>query len=228
MGMPTKDSELAPYAGGFAARLAAQPVLYGQTSSVAASVDAAADAYVAAYNTLATSRANGVRSAVQTATKDATRASLLNLIRPIYHYVQASTIGDADKIALGVTPRGRYTQQSAPAFVPQLVIERVDGSVVTARVRDSREPDRRALPAGVIGISIFSYTGPVAPLDPAAYAFQMNTGKTTVSVEFPATLTPGTKVWLIALFFNQRKASSPACTPVEATINYASSLPMAA
>jgi hypothetical protein len=228
LAIPRKDSELVPYVGNFSAKLTAQPVLYGQTAIVATAVDAAADAYVAAYNALATARANGTRSAVQTATKDDTRVDLLKLIRPIYNYVQSSTINDADKIALGVSPRGQYTPQNPPAFAPQLVIAKVDGCVVTARVRDSQEPDRKGLPPGVDGVSVFSYTGPVAPLDPAAYVFQGNTGKSTITVEFPGTLTPGTKVWLIAFFFNRRKESSPACMPVDATINYPSSLPMAA
>ena len=66
------------------------------------------------------------------------------------------------------------------------------------------------------------------PENTAVYKYEGSTSKTTTDVLFNEDIAPGTKVWLTAFFFNERKQNGPACTPVPAIINYATSMPMAA
>ncbi len=72
-------------------------------------------------------------------------------------------------------------------------------------------------PAGVSGASIFSYVEATAPSDISAWKFEGNTGKTAVVV-FPNTTAAGATVWLTAFWFNPRKQSGPACTPVSTNV----------
>ena len=61
---------------------------------------------------------------------------------------------------------------------------------------------------------MFSFVGEEAPTTGAGWNFEGNTTRTMVNVAFPATITPGSKVWFTAFWFNPRALSGPAATPV--------------
>jgi hypothetical protein len=173
-------------------------------------------------------RANGTRSEQMTAMRDAMRLAMLNLVRPIYVAVQAATvISDPEKIALGVHVRdARPSRASVPDIAPLLTVTQVDGAVVTFAIRDPNNPDRKAKPDGVTGISYFSHVGETAPSAASAFKFEGNTGQTTVSIDFGSSVATGAKVWLSAFYFNNRKQSGPACSPTGATIGAGSTMPI--
>jgi hypothetical protein len=50
------------------------------------------------------------------------------------------------------------------------------------------------------------------------WQFWGNTTKTSVEVEFDASLTPGTVVWFTAFWYNPRGESGPGCAPVSGII----------
>jgi hypothetical protein len=191
-------------------------------------VVAGVDAYTGAVGALVEARANGVRSEQMTADRTTTRRAMLNLLRPIYAAVQASTsISDADKIALGVhVIAKRRTREAVPAFAPLLSVTRVNGSVVSLRVSDPREPNRKARPAHTEGISIFTFVGDQPPADRSAFVFEANTGRTSIDVAFDGSVPIGTTVWFVASFFNNRKESGPTCMPIRATLGAGAILPM--
>jgi hypothetical protein len=222
-----KDAALAAQARNFAAVLAADPGVYATTAPVAAEVTVAVNAYVDSVAALVEARANGVRSEQMTAARNANRRAMLNVMRPIYGAVQASVaISDADKLALGVHVKAtRRTREPVPSVAPLLSVTRVDGSVVSLRVRDPEQPDRKGRPPRTEGISIFTHVGAAPPDDPSAMRFEMNTGRVSVDVPFPASVPTGATVWFVASFFNSRKESGPTCTPVRATIGAGSTMP---
>ena len=227
MAFSSKDAVLAAQVQNFSTVLAADPVVYGETAGTATAVTAAVTAFVNSLNDLTEARANGVRSQQMTASKNSLRLAMLNLIRPIYASVQESTtISDAAKIALGVHVRDTHnTPQPVPDFSPLLSVVKVDGNTVTVRAANPNEPNSKARPPFVSGIALFSYVGAEAPTDPAAFKFEGNTGRIDTDVTFPASVPVGSTVWFTAFFFNNRKQSGPACTPVSARIGAGSTMP---
>jgi len=125
-------------------------------------------------------------------------------------------------------PSDHRTPQPAPSFAPGLTIVSVDGRLVTVRLYDPANPTHKRMPETTAGAVLMSYVGETAPTDPAACKYECNTSRTIAQILFPETATPGTKVYIIASFFNGRKQNGPACMPVETTINYGGSMPMAA
>ena len=230
MAIPTKDSSLVDWSTNANTRLTASPTTYGTTAAVATQYDTLHDAFILAYNDVVAARAAGTRSSSLAATKDSQKLALLNFARPLYKQIQANTaVTDAAKIELGVVvPNVEPTPQPVPGFAPGLTIVSVDGRLVKIRLSDPAHPTRRRLPAGVNGAIVMSHVGPTAAEDPAAYKLEGPTAKTTVDILFPADLVPGTKVWLTALFFNERKQMGPACAAVGTFINFGGSMPMAA
>jgi hypothetical protein len=111
----------------------------------------------------------------------------------------------------------RHTEPTpipVPGIIPAILVEKVVARQVFARIIDPANPTRRSKPPGVAGIAIFSYVGPTAPTDPAAYKFEGNTMKTKVIVQFPDSVASGAQVWLCAFFFNPRGYAGTACQPV--------------
>jgi hypothetical protein len=227
MSIPRKDAELVPYMANFSGVLAANPTTYLQTPGVATAVAAAYDAYLVAYNTMMSARANGTRSEQMTATRTDTRSAMLDVVRPIYVAVQAApAISDTEKIALGVHVRdANPSRASIPDFAPVLTVTKIDGAVVTFAIRDPNNPDRKAKPDGVTGITYFSYVGQTPPSSASAFKFEGNTGQTTVRIDFGSSVATGARVWLSASYFNNRKQSGPASSPIGAIIGAGSTMP---
>ena len=59
---------------------------------------------------------------------------------------------------------------------------------------------------------------PLNPSDPTQYEYEGSTSRTTVDILFPESVVPGTQVWLTAFWFNGRKQSGPAATPVSTNV----------
>jgi len=228
MSFAKKDALLKPQAVNFSTVLAANPAVYQQTPATATSVTAAVGAYVASFDTLTEARANGVRSEQMTATKDADREAMLDALRPIYALVQESTlVSDALKIALGVHVKSTHnTPQPVPQFAPLMGVVKVDGSIVTLRMADPEEPGSNRRPLFTAGMSVFSYVGETPPATATDFKFEGNTGKTTIDIALPPSVATGATVWFTCFYFNNRKESGPACTPISTTLGAGSTMPM--
>jgi hypothetical protein len=228
MSFSKKDAELKPQVVNFSTVLAASPAVYQQTSTTATAVTAAVNSYVDSYDALTEARANGVRSEQMTTTKDDNRATMLDVLRPIYAYIQdSSVISDTAKVAIGVHVKSTTnTPQPVPQFAPLASIVKVDGSNVTLRMADPNEPDSRARPIYTAGIAVFSHIGEEPPVLASDFKFEGNTGRTTVTVPVPPSVASGAKVWFTCFYFNNRKDSGPACSPISATIGAGATMPM--
>jgi hypothetical protein len=228
--IPTKDILLIDWSTNANTRLTASPVTYGTTAAVATAYAAVHTPFVTAYDNLIAARSAGTRSESLTSIKALAKIALLNFARPLYKQIQANTaVAPAAKIELGVVvPNPEPTPIPAPAFAPQLTIVSVNGRLVTVRLSDPANPTRKRMPAGVDGATVLSFVGAAAPADPGQYKYEGGTSRTTFDVLFPEAAEPGTKVWLTAFFFNERKQNGPACAAVGAIINYGGTMPMAA
>ena len=108
-----------------------------------------------------------------------------------------------------------------PATKPKIEVLNVDGRVITLRLSDVLKPLSKAKPAGTAGASLFSFVGEVPPADVQAWTFE---GNVTKPSEIPLTvdqsLTPDTKVWFTAFWYNPRGLSGPATNPVSTLIQF--------
>jgi len=228
MGFAKKDSVLKPQVQNFSTVLAASPSTYNQVAGTATAVTTAVDGYVDSLDALEAARANGVRSEQLTATKDQKRLEMLQLIRPLYAYIQDSlAISDTAKVAIGVLVKSLHpTPQPVPGFAPLMTVTATNGSIFTLRMADPNSPDSQKRPLYTAGISVFSFVGEEAPLSATDFKFEGNTGKTTIDVEVPATVPAGSTVWFTCFYFNNRKESGPAASPIAKTLGGGTQMPM--
>lgn len=231
MAIPTnKDVDLVNWSTNANTRLNASPTTYGTTALVAAAYTAVHDLFIAAFDNLMAARAAGNRSQSLTSIKNDTKRNLLDFARPLYKTIQANTaVTDAAKIELGVhVPDVEPSPQPIPSTAPLTRVVSVNGRVVRVALRDEADPDRARIPAGIDGAIVMTYVGETAPTDPSLFTMQGPTSRTTVDIVFPESATPGTKVWITAVWFNERKQMGPASDPISTNINYGGSMPMAA
>jgi hypothetical protein len=226
---PTKDVDLVPYSLNFGAKITANPGDYQTTAAVATEFETKRLAYANAVAAVQAAREAGIRNSQLVATKDTLKASLLQFGRALYAAIQFSpNVTNANKIAAGVHVRKTEpTPSNPPAFAPGMEVTSVNGRLVKARIFDAQDLTSKARPAGTIGAMILSHIGPTPPENVRDWTLEGATGDLTIDVLFPESTEPGTKVWLTSYWFNARKASGPACNPVDTIINYPSSMPTA-
>ena len=106
----------------------------------------------------------------------------------------------------------RVPAGSPPADEPILAIVGTINRMVKIQLRDITDRNRRGKPVGVDGATILYHVGETAPQDPSKWTWAMDTSKTATEVELPAGVPVNSIVWFTAMWFNQRKATSPPAT----------------
>jgi hypothetical protein len=227
MAIPTTDPGLAAWSTNADTRLTASPSDWNMTAPEVATYSALHDLYIAALSAVNTV---GARSKALVADKNAKKVNLLKAAREIYTTVQASTtITDENKTLLNVViKKTEPSPHPAPAFAPLVILEKVDGQLVSGRAKDSQDLNRRGRAPGTSGLMIFSHAGATPPASVDEWKYEGISGDVSFDVLFPESVLPGTTVWVTACWFNDRKATSPAGSPKSAVINYPATLPMAA
>ena len=214
--LPSSDAGLLAWSLNFKTQITATPTAFGLTAAQATAYGALHDAYATA---LAVTSDPATRTRPAIATKDSARTSLKNNARLLSKIVQATaTVTNAQKFSLGLNVRTSPSPVPAPSDAPVLEVASVVAWTASIRLHDASSATKRGRPAGVNGAAVFSYVGATAPTDLNDWHFEGNTGKTTVNISFSNALAPGAKVWLTAFWFNARKESGPACTPVGANL----------
>ena len=215
--LPDREAELVTWSTNFNTRINATPTTFGLTAPQAVAYGDLHDAFVAAYNA-ATNDGTNSRSAI--VTKNDAKALLVASARQLAGIVQRFPgTTNTMRSDLGLTVRDADpTPVPPPAFAPSIVVVSMNGNTVRIRMVDPANPTRRGRPDGVDGIAVFSFVGASAPTEEAGWKFEGNTTRTTVDVTFPAETAPGAKVWFTAFYFNARKQSGPAATPVGTNI----------
>lgn len=213
--LPAREAELVTWSTTFNGLIVATPTAYGLTAAQATAYTALHNAFVTAYNA-----ANGdsTRTPAGIITKDQAKNSLKSNARELAGIIQkCPTVTDTQRSALGLTVRSGPSPIPAPAMSPQIDVISVTGNTVRLRLHDPDNTTRRGKPAGVAGITLFSFIGDTPPTTSVGWNFEGNTTRTVVDVPFPSAA-PGTKVWFTAFYRNERDESGPACAPIGTNI----------
>jgi hypothetical protein len=215
--LPTTDAALLAWSVNFNALVVATPTAYGLTAALATAYTTLHTAYATAL----AAAAPGMRTKATVAAKNTARTNLKIDARLLDRLVQGTaSVTDAQKLSLGLNVKSNPTPIPPPSSAPGLDVVSVSAWTVKIKLHSTESGATRGKPPGVSGASVFSFVGATPPNDIASWQFEGNTGRTNVDVIFPNTVAPGAKVWLTAFWFNGRKQSGPACTPVSTNIQF--------
>jgi hypothetical protein len=195
----------------FLATITPSPGTYGLATSDVTYLSGLVTSYSDA---LAITDEPSTRTTVTIEARNMAKRSLIAGMRLLYKKVLAANL-TPDKIAALHLPQRDLepTEIGIPGKAAVAVKER-DENLVTVQITDPSDPNRRGKPPGVSGIAIFSYVGEIAPTTAEGWLFQGNTTRMKARIAFPASVAPGSKVWLTACFFNPRGMTGQAATPV--------------
>jgi hypothetical protein len=220
MAIPKSDEKLVPYGSNFTTVYSADPITYGGTAASATALTAAFTAYQTAVTAMNDARANGTRSKQQTTSRTELRTAFVELVRPIYSYVQGSgAISDTDKVALGVHVRDAHpTPVPQPSQTPAVNIVSVTGRTVEVRIYDNASTTRRAKAAGAEAAWVYTFVGANYPSDPSLWQFNGAATKDKFTIDFASTLAGGTQVWVTAAWVNAKGEAGPIAVPISTTL----------
>lgn len=220
---PSKDSDLVLWGQNFSTRITATPAPFGLTAPQCT----AFAGYLSAFSTALAACAPDVRSKSAVTAKNAARDVLKFNAKLLANIINGqATVTDAQKQQLGLNVRQQPRPIPTPDTAP--VIEVVSVSAWTVKIKLKSTGSGRGKPAGVSGANVFSYVGPTPPASPTDFKYEGMTGRTEIEVAFATDLPAGTKVWLTAFWFNGRKQSGPACSPVSSNLLGSGTISMAA
>lgn len=211
-----KDADVVAGSANFAALISASAATYGLLPAQATAFGLLNTALQSAYTAAVSPPTRGPVSiqAKNQALADM-RVSAVNLAKIVY---STSTVTDTQLVELGLLPRPARSPVPPPATAPVIDVVSTSGNTVKLRLHQAGESTRRGKPAGVDGASVFSFVGATPPDTEAEWTFEGVASRTLIDITFPAGTAPGAKVWFTAFWFNSRKQSGPAASPVGANI----------
>jgi hypothetical protein len=215
MAVPTTDTRLVPWGAQFLAGVTSAPTTFGLSAAMVTQMQGLYDTYVAANEAVTQAREQGIP---QTEARRTARDSLIAYARRLYKVVQGFPgLSPEQLTSLGVHVADvEPTPVPPPSSAPQMVVVWAVGNLVRVRLHNAELEGSRARPPGTIGATILSHVGEIAPAELKNWKLEGSTGSTTVDVVFPATLPPGTKVWISAYWFNYRKQAGPMAQAISA------------
>jgi hypothetical protein len=218
--LPTREADLQQWSETFDALITATPAAYGLTAAQAVAYAALHTGFSDAWR-IANANATRTPSAIET--KNTAKEALIRGpggIRELAGIIQEFPgTTNTERTDLGLTVRDPDPSPiPAPTMAPGLDIVSVTGRTVRIRLHDAASPSSRAKPDGVKGASVYSFVGAAAPETIEGWKYEGSTTRTVVDVDFPATVSAGSKVWLAAYWTNPRLQSGPPCDPVATTV----------
>jgi len=211
--LPGREGELRAWCNAFGSNLSSSPLEFGITVEMAAQY---AERRVAFSDLYQAARNNRTRTPAVIRAKDEAKRALVTLTRELARVIQAnSSVSNEQRTVLGLTVRRtERTPVERPDQPPELVIRSTSGRRVKILLRRIDDASGRGKPAGVAGATVLSYVGELPPIDRRAWSFEGNTARTLRTVNLPASVPKGARVWFTAVWFNTRMKSGPAATPV--------------
>ena len=221
---PAKDASIVTWANTFASVLSSSPTTYGATAGIAASFQTLADNLQSAYTM---SQEPATRTKGTIAAKQAAKQAMKEACRKIVRVIYAQTLTDQQLIDIGLRPYDPTpTPSPVPALAPILEIVSVYGRDVRVRLKDA-SGESRGKPPFVSAAQLYSFVGATPPSGSDGWKMEACVTRTSIIVQFPETVAPGSKVYLTAAWMNSRGLTGPACTPVVASIGYEGAMPLA-
>lgn len=168
--IPSREADMDAWLLNFKTLIAATPTNYGLVAGDATSISAAYAAWNAAY-LAATNPTTRTRLTVQT--KNQQKANVLSVVRGYAATIRANrAVSDALKMGLGLHIHdSQPTPIPAPSTYPVLTVRGLGLGAQDLNAADQMTPDKRAKPAGAIGLVLFRAIGtaPISNPDQAAY-----------------------------------------------------------
>jgi hypothetical protein len=184
--LPGKEADLLTWALNFSTLLTAAPAQYGLTANDAQTVAAAVQAFQSAYTTASNP---ATRTPVAIEDKNDAKEAMVDVLRGFAVLIKSNrAVADGEKVALGLgVADTEPTPVQAPAKAPLIIeILRDAARRHTLKFRDADAPDRRAKPAGAIGLQIFCHVGDAPPDNPENSRFKSFCSRDAFTMNFDA------------------------------------------
>jgi len=220
--LPREEAKLVTWTGEFLTTLQARPANYFNVDAARiAEYVTTRNRFVAAYN-VANNANTRTRPSIEA--KNEAKRTLIRATRSVVDGIQAwAQTTNEMRLELKISERGKKpvaTPIPAQAFVK---VEKVNGRDVTLSIQQSRTT--RSKPRGVDGANIMVAYGEELPESTIGWTFAQTTGRTKTTITLDAVAGPCT-VWISAFWFNGRKQTGPASTPVSVNLGATSALPV--
>ena len=225
---PRREADIVTWSRNFAEKISAEPEQYGLTPLLVAQYLDRQEAFFAAFQTV---HNPATRTPVAMIGKEETRVALEAEARKLARIIRATpTVTVAQRIELGLSahePGRRGPAVPRPEAAPSVWVVSVTGRTVKMQLMESANSPNRHRPRGAAGATIFAHVGEQPPPPTSdQWRFMCNTTRTAVEVTFAdPTLAPGTRVWLLARWFNTRAEPGPPSRPAYAHLQYGVMLP---
>jgi hypothetical protein len=205
------DAEFRVKLSNYSTLISATPTAFGLSAPQATALAGLYEAFDVAY-LLAVDPITRTKGKI--AMKNSKRKELRDYARVLAKLIKAFPAITAEQlINLGLNvPSADASPINPPTTAPVMEIASVIGRTARVRLRGA-DSDRRGKPDGVWAANIYSYVGTSPPSDVSAYKMEGESTRTDFDIEFPATLAPGTQVWISCCWKSPRMMTGPACVP---------------
>jgi hypothetical protein len=216
--IPTTNAGKLTFGQNAVALITPAPISWGLTAGIATQLGT----YVSDYEVkLAAATEPATKSRANTFASRQARNVMVSFIRDIVATIQGtSTVTDQMKYDLGITVRGANPPSpiNPPTEAPMFEVMWVKNRLIGVRLH-AADSATRGRPPGVQGASICMYSGPLPlPTDVTAWTTIGESTRTNFEVELPASIAPGSQVYLLAFWKNPRLMSGPPSAPVSVYI----------
>ncbi len=212
--IPTTDAGKLAFGQNAVNLITPAPIPWGLSAAIATTLGGMVSDFADKLE-LATTDATKSRS--NTFAKNQSKAAMVAYLRDLVATIQGTAaVTDQMKYDLGITVRGLNppTPINPPEAAPMMEVLWVKNRIIGVKVHSS-DSARRGKPDGVQGCSVCMYSGPLPmPTEVTAWTTIGESSRTVFEVELPATIAPGTQVYLVAYWKSPRLMSGPASAAV--------------
>jgi len=217
--LPRSGADLLAWVRNFDQILQQDPEHLGISNEQAAHYS---DLYLAFAQTYQNAAQPGARCQSLTAAKNVAEKAVRKFSRVFAWQIRASlSIPNAEKILLGVRPpKRKYSRCPRPARAPVMSVAIPFGGRVELSLKDPEIPFRNAIPVGTVGALVEMYAGDQPPGLGYRWTVMGQVTRTMSKRDLPAYLSPGTKVWFRARWYNRAGQHGDWSQPVYAHVGY--------
>jgi len=213
--IPRGDFALCTWSRGFSGAL----IAFGGEHGVSPQRAAQYAELHAVFDTALSVANNGeTRSPANVRRKRAARAELVAYARKMSGIVKAHiSFTDTTYVAFGLKQHrgGHRPSLHAPKSAPRLTVIEVVGPVARVRLGDPDHPSSNALARGAAFARIYLHVGDTPPQSRQEWGHAYHTtSRARFNLRLPASLPPGTRIWLTAHWNSATGGTSPACPAV--------------
>jgi len=215
--IPTKEAQLLSWSANLSTELGVDPATYGTTMEAVGAFQVLQAAFANAYATATTPT---TRTGPTIEAKNEAKAALIAGTRPLVQSIQVSPVmTNTKRDILGIPIRDyEPTPIGVPTQMPKLTVTKVTGRLIGLQLMDQDDEKRR--PVGVMAANLFSYAGDTPPADLKQWTYEGSVTLLDPAITIAESVSPGTTIWLTALWMNPRLQPGPACTPITTKTNY--------